>query len=281
MRGETAVQPVEELHVQPEAGRAHEADHHAVGPEGVHQGARADRVLEPPRHVLPGLAAVPAHILLGVPARGPQAQAGAPLPRGGVLQGVGGQADRGPAAEQAGAGAQRVQARQDQPAERAAVVGQQRVREPVAAAAQDTAVDGLAQLPAAAGAVQVGAAAHVHRGEPGGGRGAGRVRRIQKPVPRGEPVTHRHAAQPVGWTLRFQGIHRHRHRSRQPRGHSRYEYYRSGCGRRRSRCRGVRNRNPTGRNPATAGRLLYHYHHHHHRHYHHNHHHPHPQRHSR
>lgn len=204
------MQPLEELHVQPEAGRAHEADHHAVGPEGVHQGARADRVLEPPRHVLPGLAAVPAHILLGVPARGPQAETGAPVPCGGVLQGVGGQADRGPAAEQAGTGAERVQTGQDQPAERAAVAGQQRVREPVAAAAQDTAVDGLAQLQAAAGAVQVGAAAHVHRGEPGGGRGAGQRCRVPAPVPRGGPVAYGHAAGSVGRTLRSQGIGRHR-----------------------------------------------------------------------
>lgn len=172
MRGKTAVQLVEKLHVQPEAGRAHEADGHAVGPEGVHQGARADRVLEPPSDVLLGVAAISARVLLGVPARGSQAEAGAAVPRGGVYQGVGGPADRVPAAEPAGTGAQRVQEGQDQPAKRAAIAGQQRVREPFAAATQDLVVHGVAQLPATVGTVQVGAASHVYRGEPGGRRGA-------------------------------------------------------------------------------------------------------------
>jgi len=62
---------------------------------------------------LPGVATVPSYFLLGVPARGPQAQAGAPVPRGRVYQGVSGQADRWPAARPLGAGAQRVQAGQD------------------------------------------------------------------------------------------------------------------------------------------------------------------------
>jgi len=104
--------------VQSETGRAHEADYHTVGSEGVYQGARANRVLEPPGHLLPGFTAVPTHILLGVPARGPQAQAGTPMPRGRVHQGVCSQANRGPTAWAPGAGTQRVQAGQDQPAER-------------------------------------------------------------------------------------------------------------------------------------------------------------------
>jgi len=111
---------------------------------------------------LPGVATVPSYFLLGVPARGPQAQARASVPCGRVYQGVGGQADCWPAAQPPGAGAQRVQAGQDQPSKRPAVIGQQRVRESVAAPTQDLVVNRVAQLQTTAGAVKVRAAARVH-----------------------------------------------------------------------------------------------------------------------
>jgi len=108
VRGKTAVQLMEELHVQPETGRSHETDHHAVWPQGVHQRAWTDGVLEPPGHLLLGVPAVPAYILLGVPARGPEAQAGTPVSRGGVFQGVCSQTDSVPATGSIGAGPERV-----------------------------------------------------------------------------------------------------------------------------------------------------------------------------
>lgn len=146
MRGKTIVQSMEELHVQPKAGCTYEADYNAVGTEGIHQGTWTDRILEPSGHVLSGVTAVPAHILLGVPARRPEAQTGATVPCGGVHQGVGGQTDSRTAAMQVGSGPERVQAGQDQSTERSVVVGQQRLREPVAAQTQDTVVHRFAQL---------------------------------------------------------------------------------------------------------------------------------------
>jgi len=103
--GEAAVQPVEKLHMQSETGRTHEADYHTIRLEGVYQGAWVDRILEPPGHLLSGVAAIPTHILLGVPARRPQAQAGTSMPCGCVHQRVGGQADRRPTARTSGTGA--------------------------------------------------------------------------------------------------------------------------------------------------------------------------------
>lgn len=194
MHREAAEHVVEELHEHLEAGCANEADRHAVRPQSVHQRARSDRVLEPPYHLLQRTLRAAENLLLGVPARRAQTQAGAALPRGTLRQRVGRSPNRQPAAGASHAGAHRVQARQNQPPERAPVAGQLRLRESVVTAPQNSALDRLPQLSAAARALQVGAQTHGHRGE---SRGGGRMRRLGRRSEEELQTEIRHLSQPV------------------------------------------------------------------------------------